>query len=436
MNTLCAAIARCDITPPLGTLLFGYPSERRGNVVADGLNATALVLQSGEETAVVIALDWAVLDEEETAAIGAAISDATGISARHVTLCCSHTHSGPPTVTAWGWSKKDVPYLEEMRARIAEIVAQAQKNLQPVRIGIGVGTTDAGINRREIHPDGSVHLGFNESGPRDDSLSVVRFEGENGTVAGLVHLSAHPTSRGLEPSISRDWPGVMMDRLETITGATTLFINGSFGDVAPRTTIGGVVGDGEIAAREVGLRAANDAIAVWREIKDWRDMDLNVHLGEFQMPHSPLASREDAGKYLEEHPHDAEKLGEPGAEWNYWNAVQKAHCATLQSSRTFRQTLTRIGPLVIVPFGGEIFSDIALRLKKASPFAHTLCAGSTNGSHGYYVTREARARGGYEVWVARAFSPYLLADNIDDVLVQENLQLLQQLAEKNKSTPE
>jgi hypothetical protein len=40
------------------------------------------------------------------------------------------------------------------------------------------------------------------------------------------------------------------------------------------------------------------------------------------------------------------------------------------------------------------------------------------------VTREARARGGYEVWVMRAFSAYLLAENLDDVLVMENMQLL------------
>jgi len=46
------------------------------------------------------------------------------------------------------------------------------------------------------------------------------------------------------------------------------------------------------------------------------------------------------------------------------------------------------------------------------------------------VTREARARGGYEVWVMRAFSAYLLAENLDDVLVMENIQLLQMAFER------
>jgi len=56
--------------------------------------------------------------------------------------------------------------------------------------------------------------------------------------------------------------------------------------------------------------------------------------------------------------------------------------------------------------------------------------GTNNGHYGYLVTCEARARGGYEVWVMRAFSEYLLAENLDDVLVMENIQLLQKTFEK------
>ena len=46
---------------------------------------------------------------------------------------------------------------------------------------------------------------------------------------------------------------------------------------------------------------------------------------------------------------------------------------------------------------------------------------------GYFPTRESLHRGGYEVWVAKAFGPYILAEHIDDVLVEENLKLLREL---------
>ena len=115
------------------------------------------------------------------------------------------------------------------------------------------------------------------------------------------------------------------------------------------------------------------------------------------------------------------------AEYRHWRAVVAELTKSPQTHKTIEQTITRIGPVAIVPFPGETFSEIVLRLRHASPIQHTLCASATNGSNGYLVTRESRPRGGYEVWVARAYGAYLLADNIDDVLVEENLKLLRTL---------
>jgi hypothetical protein len=290
-----------------------------------------------------------------------------------------------------------------------------------------VTKTDVGINRRELTLEGEVKLGFHEWGARDDDLTAVRFEGESGTVAQLIHLSAHATSRGGEPSVSRDWPGVMMDRVEKITGAKVLFINGAFGDVAPRTNVGGVAGDGDPAATEVGLRAATDALRAFQSIKEFRDIPLRVAHGDIELPHAPLPDLEETKTNIEKYAHAADAWGSENAEWHYWNAVLKAHQQPLQKTRIFGQTITQLGPLAIVPFPGEVFAEITLRVKKHSPFVYTLCAGTCNAHYGYLVTREARARGGYEVWVMRAFSAYLLAENVDDVLVMENVKLLEKM---------
>ena len=430
---LHAGIARRDITPLAGTPLFGYPTKRLGNNVADALNVTALVLQYNVTTAAILSLDWCLIDEAEVALLRSEIHAATGIEPHHITICATHTHSAPIAVRAWGWGEADADYLALVRPRIVAAVAEARSTLAPVQTGFGAGQTDIGINRREIILDGNVTLGFNQWGPRDRDLTVVRFEktddasGSRSTLATLVHLCAHPTSRGLEPSVSRDWPGVMMDRLETLTGAPVVFINGAFGDVAPRTSIGGVVGDGAIAAEEVGLRAAADAIRVWQNIKNFTDADLEILRENMALPLSPLPSREEAETAFAAYAGHEDSYGDDGAEWHYWNAVLQAHNAEIQTTRDWAQTITRIGPLVLIPFAGEIFSEIALRLKFHSPFEYTLCAGTSNGSHGYYVSRDARARGGYEVWVAKAYGAYILADNIDDFFVQENLRLLEKL---------
>jgi len=431
---LRAGVARRVISPLSGTRLFGYPNERLGNEVADDLNATALVLQHNETFAAIISLDWCLIDEAEVALLRSEIQSATGIEPDNVSFCATHTHSGPITVRAWGWGEKDDDYLALARPRIVEAVVEAQQNLAAVEIGIGTTQTDIGVNRREVQLNDDVHLGFNQWGPRDRDLTVVRFqtahEGSTpSTLATLVHVGAHPTSRGEEPSVSRDWPGVMMDRVETLTGAPVVFINGAFGDVAPRTSIGGVVGDGAIAGEEVGLRAAADAMRAWREIKEFSIPDLEIYSEVFPLPLESLPSREETETAFAACTGNENSFGTEGAEWNYWNAVSKAQDAPIQTSRNWQQTITRVGPLVIVPFAGEIFSEIALRLKHHSPFQFTLCAGTSNGSHGYYVTRDARPRGGYEVWVGKAYDAYLLADDIDDFFVQENLKLLQKMSE-------
>lgn len=91
------------------------------------------------------------------------------------------------------------------------------------------------------------------------------------------------------------------------------------------------------------------------------------------------------------------------------------------------RTITRLGPLALVPFPGRPFAEIVLRLRQASPFAYTLCASTSCGNNGYFVTRESLHRGGYENWVDKALGAYLLADGIDDVLVESNLKLLRAL---------
>jgi hypothetical protein len=432
---LRAGVARHDITPEVGTSLFGYPSQRRAENVDDNLNVTALFLQSDDCNACIVSLDWCLIDEIEVANLREAIATNTNLAPENITFHATHTHSGPVTIDCWGWGRRDEKYLEFARERIVAAVVEAGSTPAPIRVGIGKIETNIGVNRREVQLDGNVSLGFNEWGPRDTDMTVVRFERIGSTPGGstpdtlatIVHASAHPTSRGADPAISRDWPGVMMDRVEPLTNAPVLFLNGAFGDVAPRTTIGGVTGDAAKAAREVGLRAAFHAMTAWREIKEFRDLDLQTGQAKIAMPLGDLPSREEAEREFAQYAGQENAKGAGEAEWRYWNAVLQAHDAPRQTTREWPQSITRLGPIVFVPFAGEIFSEIALRLKRDSPFAHTLCLGTSNGSHGYYVTREARARGGYEVWVAKAYGAYLLAENIDDVLVQENLKLLHKL---------
>ncbi len=428
-QALRAGVGRQEINPSLGSPLFGYPGpDRVGLSVRDALNVTTLVFEYEGLRTAILTLDLCLLDERAVADIRQAVQERTAIVPTNITVCCSHTHSGPITQTIWGWGECDEKYLTMMTARAAESAAIAVKMLQPVKIGIGTTHSDVGINRRQIMENHNVGLGNCPWGPYDSLMTVLRIEGQGGTLASLIHYGAHATV--LDPStraISRDWPGIMIDRVEQFTKAPALMIVGALGDVAPRCNTLRATGDGEAALQEVGSRAAMDAMSAWRSIKELRTLDMDILTRPVALPYRALPTLEEAKRELALRAPNKNKPGSGMCEYMHWAAVIEELQKQPQTHKTFVQTIMRIGPMAIVPFPGETFSEIVLRLRHASPFQHTLCASVTNGSNGYFVTRDSLHRGGYEVSVAKAYGAYILAETIDDVLFEVNLNLLRDL---------
>jgi hypothetical protein len=271
-------------------------------------------------------------------------------------------------------------------------------------------------------------------------MTVVPFKDKSGADAGIiVHYGAHGTAMGSNRLVSRDWCGVMKDRIESQFPALTVFLNGAIGDVGPRTNkrsgdgLSAGTGDGIHAVREVGYRAATDAITALLSIKEWRtDIVLNTLTEDIYLPYAPLTSLADAEIELMKWEPKKDEWGTPMCEYMHNKAVIEAHKKPILREKIFAQTVTCLGPLAIIPMPGEMFSGISLRLRRLSPFQHTLCCSVTNGSLSYFPTREARHRGGYETRVGKAADAYLLADNIDDALVGENLRILRSLSTSEK----
>ena len=428
-SPLRAGVGRTDITPELGTRLMGYPIEDRvAESIHDRLRATALVLADGGLKVAIISLDTTIVDDVVVAAIRRRVHDSVGIEQDLVTVCAIQTHAAPATQGCFGWGERDEAYVAAFLPKIVDAVQQADAKLEPVRLGIATTQSDVGVNRREILSDHSVALGVNPWGPYDPTMTALRLEGQGGTVAAVIHCGAHPTSLGHARIVTRDWPGVMVDHVERIAGAPALFINGAVGDVGPRLSSGKTTGEGVESVLEVGWRAAADAARALNAIKELREVQLSVLAEDILLPYRPLPSLDEAHKRMAAAEPNRDQWGAPMCDYLHWQAVVEAHGRPAQEGKTYRQTLTGIGPVALVPLPGEAFAEIVLRIRRHSPFQHTLCASTSNGSNGYFVTRESLHRGGYEVWVGKAFGAYLLADNIDDVLVETNLDLLQRLA--------
>jgi len=57
----------------------------------------------------------------------------------------------------------------------------------------------------------------------------------------------------------------------------------------------------------------------------------------------------------------------------------------------------RIGTIVFAGINGELFNQIGVKIKNASPYSHTYILTHCNGSCGYLVSDRAISEGGYEV---------------------------------------
>ena len=230
-NELKAGFWRTDVTPELGVRLGGYGvKERPAEEIIDRLNSTAMVLEQYGLTVAVINLDWICIEEEVVERIRCGVNQRTGIPEKNVSVCTTHSHSVPNTLNFWGWGEQENAYIDAVLPEIIRSVELAKQNLCKVKAGFAVTESLTGVNRRGTTENGSVSYCADANGFFDPTMTVVHFKSESGDAGILVHYGAHGTAMGCNRQVSRDWCGVMKDRIESQFKAPVLFLNGAIGD--------------------------------------------------------------------------------------------------------------------------------------------------------------------------------------------------------------
>ena len=426
-------IAREKVTPPLGTLLYGYSVKRPAQRVHDDLYATAFVFKEGDISAVMITADICVLETDEAEIIQEMISKETGIKKEHVTFSATHTHSGPSTRFSAGWGVKNVEYIETiLRPQVLLAVKRALADMHEAVVGVGTTMSEVGVNRRERRLDGSIHLGQNPWGIFNKEMTFIHFKDVDGTPIGsMIHYGTHGTAAGRSLDITRDWPGMMCDAVERETGAIAAFIAGPSGDTGPRLPNGGTTGDMQ-DVEYIGAVAGVDAVRAFRSIREYRVPALSVKTGVVSIPYQPLMPLEETKTRLAALGDPKDYDGPKYKEATKYGWVLEVYEKDLPRKTHFtqNQTIISLGNIAFVPFPFEVFSEIALRIAQASPYAHTLTLNNTNGSGAYFPTKSEMALGGYEVDMFGFFATYSMVPDADTFAVNENLRLLCELYEE------
>ncbi len=430
---LLLGVAQTDITPQIGARLFGYAGNIASESVHDRLSATAFYFEEGQTKALMVSITVAVISTALSDKIRAEISDALSIPFENCMLCATHTHTGPTTAGQAGWGNADEAYCETIFIpQILKAAKEAASVPVPVTMGIAQGKSYIGMNRRQHTLKNRIELGQNPWGIFCPDMTVVSFRDmENNTVANMVHYGIHGTSAGKVTAISRDFSGIMIDRLTAETGGITAFFNGPEGDVGPRIPNGKTIGTIEIM-EELGGVAARDAYRIYKEIRTFDAVSLSVTNSVLEMPLDKRISREDAQIGYDRF---CKNTNSTGMGWaNHYKTLLDSYENGYADKeiKEIPQTIIKIGPLAFVGFPYELFSAIGMRIAEASPVPYTLSLSCTNGSEGYFVTDDALRRapydGGYEVtmYTLQNMQPY--AKDADFYLITETLKNMEDLS--------
>jgi hypothetical protein len=417
MNTIAAGCGEALLTPPLGVELTGYGFylNRRAESVLDDLKVRALCVESGGTRHVLISCDLIGLTIEASDSIRIAAARSLGIPPLNILLACTHTHSGPATMSLPGLGTVDPEYTAGIAAQIIAAAEAAAADIQEARFSHSRETLEPlGYNRRR----GSFE-------DIDSLLGLAYFRRRHDRIIMLTY-ACHPVVLGRNTAVSADWPGAAVRALET-AGDRALVFQGFCGDIDPVTNMNrwgaGTPADLELYGRILSDRARkSEAFAVTPP-----DVRIAAKESRVRLPLSvpePEGIERDAAVFLE-------KNGSfPGAgrfieKWRQAAAVARERLAGSPFLEDVPIQVFDWAGLKILGLPGEAFCAYAHILGFAHPGLFPV--GYANGDVGYFPTREAYAdTGDYAAYAAPKFyALFPFRSDIGEILLQAGRDVLE-----------
>jgi neutral ceramidase len=240
---LKAGAAKIDITPDKPVNMSGYAARKGLSTgVHDPLSARAVAFEVGGKRLVLISTDIIGYYEDVANYMRNALMAEFNLQPSELFLCAIHTHSAPtPTLSRERAHANNVEYTEGLKPKLIEITRKALANMEPVKLGVGVGSCPVGANRRELRVtnsgESSIVLGRNPYGTTDKEVLVMKVAKADGApLAVMFDYATHGTSLGTANlTISGDVPGLAEQFVEKILGADVvapIFV-GASGNIDP-----------------------------------------------------------------------------------------------------------------------------------------------------------------------------------------------------------
>jgi neutral ceramidase len=441
--------ASVDITPPVGTPMAGYYAERLSKGVHDPLFAKAVVLERGGKKAALVALDListpiALVEEARRE-----IEKTSGIKGPDVMISATHAHTGPvlrgggARASAFGGDNPlTLAYSGGLPAKIAECVRLADKALRPAKVAVGHGQESAiSFNRRFHMTDGTVGWNPGKNNPKilkpagtiDPDVAVVYFEADDKDrtpLATYVNHAVHLDNVG-GMEFSADMPATIAELLGRFKGPgmVTFYTSGCCGDINHIDVRWAEAQRGHENAARMGVILAAEVLKTWPRLKVEPPGALRVKSTRVKLPLAKLTPEDfETSRAAIAH------LDGKGKPPSFLEQVRAFKVLDVEARKgepieVEVQVIALGDRFAWVALPGEIFVELGLAIKQASPYPHTIIAELANGAIGYIPSRRAYAQGNYEVVSARC------AEGSGEMLVDAAVGLLKELHKEATNKP-
>jgi len=422
-ETWKSGAASVNITPERFMWMAGYAARTRP---AEGklteLWAKALVLEDGAgHRGAIVTLDLIGIDRALSVSICDKLKERYGLDRAQLTLCTSHTHSGPVVARnlrpmhyyLLDDTQKELvdAYAHRLEEKVVAVVGQAIERLAPSRLTWGSGTATFAANRRN-NAEGEIERLRAENkvvGPSDHDVPVLAAHNEKGELTAILFgYACHATVLdGYE--WSGDYPGhAQIDLAEAHPGCVALFWAGCGGDQnpMPRRAV-------ELAQRH-GRELADAVDAVLKGDMKPIEGTLAANYVEVDLPLGKLPDRD-------------QLAADSQSDNVYVAARAKVLLADVDAGRPLSATYPypiacwKLGNQVqFVALGGEVVVDYALRLKEELRGGATWVAGYSNDVMAYIPSKRVLGEGGYEGGGAMVYYglPTVWAPEVEETIVR------------------
>jgi neutral ceramidase len=444
---LQAGVAVVDITPPTGYRMAGYFVERFNTGTHDALQAKALVLRQGDEQAALVFCDLVGMSRDVSDRARKLAAKKTGIPAANILIAATHSHTGPlymgalrqyfhdRTVADKGDDPHEkIDYPAVLAGKIAEAIDKAQQSLRAVALSAGMARQEGlSFNRRFHMKDGSVQFNPGKlnpnivrvAGPIDPDVGLLRLRAGDKELALLTVFALHlDTVGGTE--YSADYPFHLERKLRSVLGpeGVSLFAAGTCGDINHINVSNKDPQKGQLEAGRIGAALGETVEAALPKLRPVRSPRLAVRGSIVKAP----LQKYDA-ETIAQAKKDMAKIGT--REMPFLKQVETYKIVSLQmlpgETLPMEVQVFRLSDdVAVVGLPGEIFVELGLAIKKASPFATTLVVELCNDTPGYVPTAKAFKEGSYETVNSRVQS------GGGEKLVEAATRLLKELAKARR----